>query len=498
MTRPGLALSLALVSFLAFTPAAGADSATVVLRGDPLEIIIGSQGGLQAKVDGTTSNVFHPPSAPTGNAGFFLGFPSQFGSFAPGMVTGPPNAGPTKAPWTEVSQGSVGGSGTKDNPLTQVTDYKLDDGSGAVVSVTQAISYTNGERRFMVAYALRNQSSGPVRFRASTGADLFLKGNDVGVGFFSAGPPRLVGGINLVTGVAGGIEEDASAPFLPWSHFMAGDYTSVFSAISDPSGGGFADTITRRAVDNGVGVQWDDHYVTGLAPGDSAAYSLAWNFGSPPPTVGRTANVEPVRGTVRVNLPSAPKGNHGRFVPLRRARQIPVGSILDTRRGTVAMTNASGAGGRTFSGEFAGGIFQVLQKRRRGAVTELRLVGGRFGRCVRGGAGRAIAARKRLSRRVARSLRAKAGGPYRTRGRESAATVRGTNWSTVDRCDGTVTVVGSGAVAVRDFRRRKTVVVRTGGSYIARSSLRRLMRYVKRNPGVGLFRKRQDPVTRRG
>jgi len=45
--------------------------------------------------------------------------------------------------------------------------------------------------------------------------------------------------------------------------------------------------------------------------------------------------------------------------------------------------------------------------------------------------------------------------------------VRGTVWITSDRCDGTLTRVTRGTVAVRDFRGRETIVVRRGKSYLA-------------------------------
>jgi hypothetical protein len=98
-------------------------------------------------------------------------------------------------------------------------------------------------------------------------------------------------------------------------------------------------------------------------------------------------------------------------------------------------------------------------------LTELRLKGGSFKRC-RAGAGGARAA---LSRAEIRRLRARAsGGRYRTRARASSATVRGTVWTTTDRCDGTLTTVKRGRVVVRDFRRKRNVVVRAGKSYLAR------------------------------
>jgi hypothetical protein len=45
----------------------------------------------------------------------------------------------------------------------------------------------------------------------------------------------------------------------------------------------------------------------------------------------------------------------------------------------------------------------------------------------------------------------------------------GMRWETIDRCDGTVTKVTRGRVAVRDFRRKKTVIVRAGKSYLAKA-----------------------------
>jgi hypothetical protein len=183
----------------------------------------------------------------------------------------------------------------------------------------------------------------------------------------------------------------------------------------------------------------------------------------PPPELGRTANAVALEGDVLVKLPDS--GRAG-FVPLREARQIPVRSVLDTRRGTVRLTTARGST-RTQSGEFAGGIFQVLQSRKRRArgLTELRLKGSGFARCQRG-KGASVA---RLSRRTIRRLRSRARGRYRSRGRHSAATVRGTVWTVADRCDGTLTTVKRGKVAVRDFRRRKTIVVRAGKRYLARA-----------------------------
>jgi hypothetical protein len=193
-------------------------------------------------------------------------------------------------------------------------------------------------------------------------------------------------------------------------------------------------------------------------------------------------NAEPVGdGPVFVSLPASQArasasvpGLKGRtFIPLREARALPVGSIFDTRRGTVKLTSARNNAGARQSGEFMAGVFQVLQSRRRSAkgLTELRLKGSSFRSCMSRKGGRRSSAhvRSARSRRTIRRLRGNAKGRFRTRGRYSSATVRGTDWAVSDRCDGTLTKVKRGKVAVRDFRRRKTVVVRAGKRYLARA-----------------------------
>jgi sugar lactone lactonase YvrE len=201
--------------------------------------------------------------------------------------------------------------------------------------------------------------------------------------------------------------------------------------------------------------------------------------GLPAPALGRSLNAEVVRGQVFVSLPgnaafasvTVPGLKGRRFVPLTTARQIPMGSLVDTRRGTVRIKTAQNASASLLqSGEFTSGVFQVLQSRRASAkgLTELGLKGSSFATC--GGSARgqrtAFAA---LSRRVVRRLRSRVTGRFRTRGRYSAATVRGTTWLTTDRCDGTLTRVSRGRVVVRDFRRRKNITLRAGKSYLARA-----------------------------
>ena len=201
----------------------------------------------------------------------------------------------------------------------------------------------------------------------------------------------------------------------------------------------------------------------------------------PAPVLGVSFNVQRLQGEVFVSVPpcssatrrlirgpwasAAVPGLKGRrFIPLQEARQVPIGSLLDTRRGTAGVVSARNSSGATQLGRFSAGVFQVLQSRARRArgLTELRLKGSSFSRCRTAGRGAQASAGRRIRR-----LRSNAGGRFRTRGRHSAATVRGTKWTTTDRCDGTLTTVTRGRVAVRDFRRQKTIIVTAGKRYLA-------------------------------
>jgi hypothetical protein len=143
-----------------------------------------------------------------------------------------------------------------------------------------------------------------------------------------------------------------------------------------------------------------------------------------------------------------------------------VGSVIDATNGAVTLTSALDRNGNTQTATFWGGAFKVRQ-RRNSPVVDLVLTGGDFSSCGprgRAGSARAVAAGRRARRRLWGSDR---GGRYRTKGRHSVATVRGTRWLTVDRCHGTLTRVTEGAVSVRPIGRRKRHLVRAGDSYVA-------------------------------
>ncbi len=183
--------------------------------------------------------------------------------------------------------------------------------------------------------------------------------------------------------------------------------------------------------------------------------AVSASFVLPPPTAGQNVNAIPVAGEVLVQVPGA-----GRFVPLPQPRQVPIGSQFDATQGRVELTVAR-AGGITDTSEFREGTFQLSQQTPT-ALAELRLVLGDFSVCSLPSFA-ATDANKRRVRRVWGSGK----GKFRTRGRFSSATVRGTVWKTEDRCDGTLTTVAEGGIRVRDFARQADVELRAGQSYLA-------------------------------
>jgi len=154
------------------------------------------------------------------------------------------------------------------------------------------------------------------------------------------------------------------------------------------------------------------------------------------------------------------------YTRLTTARTVPLGTVVDTTVGRVELTSANPQPGSVQSGQFFKGTFQVRQSRTGGGLVSLVL---RDSITRQSGCTPTSAHPAALSKRLLGLLRGSAKGHFRTVGRFSAATVLGTNWGVRDRCDGTLTVVREGVVSVRDFVHHKTVVVRTGQTYLAKA-----------------------------
>lgn len=196
-----------------------------------------------------------------------------------------------------------------------------------------------------------------------------------------------------------------------------------------------------------------------------ARYTETGGANLPPPQTGTTANAQPVDGTVKVKTPGS-----NQFVTLTAGQQIPIGSIVDVRKGTVDLTTTADDTS-TQTARFYAGVFKLTQPKSKNPVTELQLFGANFNKACKATGRRASASAKK--KKVVRQLWGSGKGKFRTKGRYGAASIRGTQWLTQDRCDGTRIRVTDGSVTVRDIPKKKNVVVNAGSSYLAKAPVAR-------------------------
>jgi hypothetical protein len=235
-----------------------------------------------------------------------------------------------------------------------------------------------------------------------------------------------------------------------------------------------------------------------FAPGEASKNIDVLIDGGSSPETAETFNVElssPVNATIargvatvtilnddvppppdpgEVNL--IPAGGGGQCVaviggggckPLEFGQQLAVDDVLyiNPKQSKVQVQFTAGAA------QFYGGRFDVKEVAEGSgkSVLVMRLVGGsikqKCGTGSRAAAGSNAAAKKTPIRR----LWGKGKGRFRTRGRYSSGTVRGTNWLTTDYCDGTDTRVVTGIVWVYDLVKKKGILLKPGQSYFAQA-----------------------------
>ena len=185
---------------------------------------------------------------------------------------------------------------------------------------------------------------------------------------------------------------------------------------------------------------------------------------TPQPVLGVSGDISPVSGKVYVRLPGSKK-----FVLLTGLLNVPFGTIVDAREGTVAVTTQGKKGLQTvnlYEGAF------VLSQGSNGVVTAT-LYGGNFGVCPtkreRAHKAASASARRRSRSHVVRKLWANGHGTYTTKGNYATGAVLGTVWETIDRCSGTGIHVVTDSVLVTNLVTHKKVRVKAGHTYIAKA-----------------------------
>jgi Thrombospondin type 3 repeat len=231
----------------------------------------------------------------------------------------------------------------------------------------------------------------------------------------------------------------------------------------------------------------------GQGDGDSDGIGDACELlppGDDPIQAGIDAKVRLLSGEVFVKLPPGaansaltaslrvPFQDSG-FLPLKGVATVPMGSTIDTRLGEIALTAAVN-GQRATSrrqlrreARYRAGIFAIRQTRFRKGPRKKRIPP-RAELTSAPGAERPCRTSGPAKGARVRSLVTTAKGIFRTvGGAATAAPAKGrtATFSTTDRCDGTVTSVGRGRVAVIAKRTGKRTTVRAGRAFIVRARL---------------------------
>lgn len=326
-----LTAALIAVSALALMPAGAAatEEGVVAFPGSPLSVFVGLRGECQSSYPVTGVNYF---IAEKGDCGFFLAFPKDEAKKQPAFVqekvfgfagSAGPGLGNLYVP---ISQSAVSGEGTGASPYTETTVYDVaEEEEGKVkgtvfAQVTDTTTYITGAPQFTQTFSVKNEASKTLYFRALYAGDLYVAGDDFGIGSFLGGPPRFIGGENTAEGILGGFIE--STPWSAWeegcwneSAFEAveggrcagaapgdkGIWHTVRESAATETGPVFNDEADPAQIDNATGVEWDEDLTSGLAPKAETSFTvinhteapagLSVSPGSQTLTQGQTATV---------------------------------------------------------------------------------------------------------------------------------------------------------------------------------------------------------------
>jgi hypothetical protein len=151
---------------------------------------------------------------------------------------------------------------------------------------------------------------------------------------------------------------------------------------------------------------------------------------------------------------------------------VPIGAVLDLRKGAVSLETGVVQGVTTRMTLFDGRV-RLEQSSAPGAILRAVLVGGNFPSVCRKRAPRSSA---RFPTRPAhtgprnvRRTKFTGTGPIEADGKHGNAIAPGTTFEMIDKCVGTYVKVTSGAVRVRDVRRNHTTRVRAPNSILIRA-----------------------------
>ena len=285
--------------------------------------------------------------------------------------------------------------------------------------------------------------------------------------FFEYGTTIAYGKKSKEVGISGGASWTAVSTTLTG---LQEDTTYHFRVVAKGDGTTRSDDLTFKTASSAPPPGGDPGPGTdpGTDPGSDPGTPGSSDPGSPAtdgqsgavvePRLGKSVLVAPGDGELFVRKPGSSS-----FKALESGSQLPMGTEVDASSGSIALTSAL-PGGDVQTGRFGGGRFVIRQGR--AGYVDLYLRGPV---CQRSKAKHSLTVASAARRKPKRRLwGADHGGRFRTHGKNSHATVRGTRWVVGDTCAGTLTRVSSGQVVVRDTVRGKSIVLDARERYLAR------------------------------
>ncbi len=249
----------------------------------------------------------------------------------------------------------------------------------------------------------------------------------------------------------------------------------TYTIVTAPSHGTLSGTGAARTYTPASGYSGPDSFTFKASDGsldsNTATVSITVRASLTPPPTPTPTNPKPKPAPQQKLVAAAVKGKvlvqrtpGGAFVPVTAATEFRFGLVFDTTNGTLRITVAKDRKGGKSTLDVTGGKFVATQDKT--LLTTLTLTGGNFAVCGKRKLA-SVAKTPPPKKKTVRHLWGDGKGRFRTKGRYSAATVRGTNWLTDDRCDGTLTYVKRGTVSVLDFPKHRTVTVHQGHRHLA-------------------------------
>ena len=256
--------------------------------------------------------------------------------------------------------------------------------------------------------------------------------------------------------------------------YVAGPTMSTFTYIADIGATGEDWACYRASTLNGTsGIRCIVVKILPPPPAPPAPAPPVAQPAAETPTYRIDSNLSRSTGNIFIKLPGSDT-----FVPLEQDAVVPLGTIVDARNGVATVTWAR-PDGSTYGAKFWAGVFEIKQTTGKDPIGEVKLRDDLVDDATKAKikTTQAISsaavqfeiwiAKKKKKGKRKNKVWGDGKGKFRSTGSNSSASVRGTVWLVENYARATRTYVKKGIVDVRDKRKKKTIRLRRGKSYVA-------------------------------